>query len=503
MLLICDGKNPVAIGGIMGGLNSEVTEDTGTVLLESAYFDPFSIRLSAKWLGMTTDAAFRFERGIDPEGVIKAQNRAAQLMSKLSGGSVCKHVIDRYPRKIETAKDIPVRLKRVRSILGADIKGGEVCSILESLEMIVGSGNQAEETYLVTPPSFRVDIEREIDVIEEIARIRGYDYIPATLPSVSPATTKQEPRKAIEDRVRGALTGNGYSEVITYSFVSPKWVDHFGLSADDDRRRLLRIKNPLTEDLSVMRTTLLCGLLETMQRNSHMGSFDLKIFEIGKVFIAKESGELPLEKNHLGCLITGVHDEELWHSKRIADFYDLKGAVENIFADLRINGAEFRSDLRESFLHPVKSAGIVIGERQVGFIGEAHRDMLDALDLKEVAFLMELDLDILSEEFSNSVSYRDISRFPSITRDAALLIDKNMEAGKVIGFVREIREELLEKVCIFDVYEGKGIPDGLRSLGLRFIYRSAEKTLTDEEISTVHGRIVEKIVGLTGAIIRG
>ncbi len=503
MLLICDGKNPVAIGGIMGGLNSEVTEDTETVLLESAYFDPLSIRLSAKWLGMTTDAAFRFERGIDPEGVIKAQNRAAQLMAKLSGGSVCKNVIDQYPRKIETVKDIPVRLKRVRSILGADIKGSEACPILESLEMLVRSGNQEEETFLVTPPSFRVDIEREIDVIEEIARIHGYDYIPATLPSVSPATTKQEPRKALEDRIRGVLRGKGYSEVITYSFVSPKWVDHLGLPANDDRRRLLRIKNPLAEDQSVMRTTLLCGLLETMKRNTHMGSFDQKIFEIGRVFIAGESGKLPLEKNCLGCLITGIHDDELWHSNRITDFYDLKGAAENIFADLRISEAEFRSDLSESFLHPVKSAGIMIGERQVGFIGEAHRNVLDALDLKDVAFLVELDLDILSEKFSNGVSYRDISRFPYITRDVALLIDKDMEAGRVLDFIRETREELLEKVRVFDVYDGKGIPGGLKSLGLRFIYRSAEKTLTDEEITAVHGRIVEKIVGFTGAIIRG
>lgn len=501
VLLICDGEKPVAVGGIMGGLNSEVTADTETVLLEAAYFDPTSIRLSGRWLGMTTDAAFRFERGIDPEGVVKAQNRAAQLIAKLSGGIVCKNVIDRYPRKIETVKNIPVRVKRVRGILGADIKGDEIFPILESLGMDVR--RKGRETYLVAPPSFRVDLGREIDIIEEIARIRGYDSIPATLPAVSLAPVRQEARRRLEDRAREILTGNGYSEVITYSFLSPQWADRLNLPEEDERRKLLRIKNPLAEDQSVMRTTLLCGLMETMKKNAHMGCPDLKIFEIGKVFFAQGRGKLPLEKNRLGCLLAGVHDDGLWHSARIADFYDLKGTVEGIFSDFGIGEVRFRSDLHEPFLHPVKSAGITVGVKQVGFLGEVHRNVLEHLDLRNAAFVFELDTDILAEGFSQQISYREISRFPSITRDVAFLIDKYWEAGKVLGFVHEAREELLEKVSIFDVYEGKSIPDGLRSLGLRFAYRSSEKTLTDEEVTAVHDRIVERIIGLTGARIRG
>jgi phenylalanyl-tRNA synthetase beta chain len=503
ILLICDGEKPVAIGGIMGGLNSEVKEDTETVLLESAYFDPISIRLSTRWLGMTTDAAFRFERGIDPEGVAKAQNRAAQLMAKLSGGVVCRNIIDQYPRKIGTAKNIPVRVKRVCDILGADIKDAEILPILESLEIDVRREDKGEETYLVVPPSFRVDLWREIDIIEEIARIRGYDRIPATLPAVSLAPVRYEVRKVLEDKIRGVLMGEGYSEVITYSFVSPQWADRFAMPAGDERRKLLHIKNPLVEDQSVMRTTLLCGLMETMKKNAHMGCLNLKIFEIGRVFFAREKGELPLEKNRLGCLITGIHDDELWHSTRIADFYDLKGAVEGIFSDFRIGEIKFCSDVQEPFLHPAKSAGIMIGVRQAGFLGEVHREVMERLDLKNAAFVLELDTDILAEELSHQISYREISRFPSIIRDVALLIDKHLEAGKVLGFIQAIGEELLEKVCIFDIYEGKGIPDGLRSLGLRFTYRSSEKTLTDEEITAVHGGIVEGIVGLTGARIRG
>ena len=501
ILLICDGEKPVAAGGIMGGINSEVKESTETVLLESAYFDPASIRVSARWLGMTTDAAFRFERGIDPEGVLKAQNRAARLMVRLSGGVSCRGVIDQYPRKIETAKNIPLRVRRVCDIAGTEIKAGEIISALEGLEMVVRRAD-GEGAYLVTPPTFRVDIEREIDLIEEIVRIRGYDSIPATLPAVSLASVRKETKRTIKDRLRGVLTGNGYSEVISYSFVSPHWVDRLGLPEEDHRRSLVRIKNPLAEDQSVMRTTLLCGLMETMQRNANMGSFDLKIFEVGKVFHSRGSGKLPEEKNHLGCLLTGIQDDEQWHSKRIADFYDLKGCAENIFADLGIRDIKFRSDLHQPFLHPGKSCGIMVGEKYAGFLGELHRDVLETLDLKNSAFVLEIDLDILTEAFSRRVSYRDISRFPAITRDVAFLVSKQMDAEKMVSFVNDTGEELLEKVRIFDVYEGKGIPDGLRSLGLRFTYRSAEKTLTDEEITGLHGRIVEKIVDLTGAMIR-
>ncbi|HLE18163.1 MAG TPA: phenylalanine--tRNA ligase subunit beta, partial [Syntrophales bacterium] len=208
ILLICDGEKPVAVGGIMGGINSEVKESTETILLESAYFNPASIRLSAKWLGMNTDASFRFERGVDPEGVIRAQNRAAQLMAKLSEGVICRGVIDNYPRKIETAKNIPLRVKRVCDLAGADIKADEIIPILEGLEMVVREDRKGEGTYLVDPPTFRVDIEREIDLIEEIIRIRGYDSIPATLPTVSLTPVRKATRISLEERVRGILIGN-------------------------------------------------------------------------------------------------------------------------------------------------------------------------------------------------------------------------------------------------------------------------------------------------------
>jgi len=500
-LLICDGAKPVAIGGIMGGVNSEVKEDTETVLLESAYFNPLSIRISAKSLGMSTDASFRFERGVDPEGVIRAQNRAALLMAKLAGGVSCRGIIDQHPLQVERVKNIPLRVKRVGAMVGADMEVGEIVPILKSLGMEV----QCEERgdCLVTPPTFRLDIAREIDLIEEIVRIRGYDSIPATIPVTVLKPALGERRKNLEERVRGILTGNGYSEIITFSFVTPQWVDRLGFPEGDERRKAVRIKNPLTEDQAVMRTTLLCGLLETMKRNAYTGSLDLKIFEVGKVFSSLREAALPRERNHLGCLLTGMQDDEQWHSQRPADFYDLKGCAESIFTDLKIGEVAFRPDRQEPFLHPGKSSSIIIGGQYAGFIGEVHRDVMEVMDVKATVFVMEIDIDVLSEAFSRRVSYREISRYPSITRDVAFLVSKELDADKMLNFVHENGEELLEKVCIFDVYEGKGIPEGLRSLGLRFNYRSASKTLTDEEITKVHSGIVERIVHLTGARIRG
>jgi len=500
-LMICDGIKPVAIAGIMGGLNSEVKEDTKTILLESAYFTPSSIRKSAKLLGMVTDAAFRFGRGIDPEGVIRALNRAAQFMAEISGGIVCKGYIDQYPKKVETARDIPFRIRRVNNILGTNIDAGEMTKILERLDMTVC--RESDEIYQVTPPTYRVDIEREIDLIEEVARLYGYDHIPVTLPPVSVVPVMKDRNKNLLDRIRKCLGGSGYSEIITYSFISPAFVDWLGLATGDARRKNVKIRNPLTEDQSIMRSTLICGLLETMKKNANNGCFDLKVFEIGKVFFHHKDGVLPIEKNMIGCLITGLRSDAFWSSKLHADFYDMKGCVDNIFDDLRIPGLKFRSDHREAFLHPGKSCGIYTDDRLIGFLGEVHPDVLMRMDLKNPAYVFEIDLDILANLFSGEVLYKDLPRFPSVVRDVAFVVDQGMEADKMLNLAMDMSKELLEKVSIFDVYTGKSVPHDKKSLGLRFTYRTADRTLTDDEVNQVHGGIVKSIIALTGARIRG
>ncbi|MDD4998644.1 MAG: phenylalanine--tRNA ligase subunit beta, partial [Syntrophales bacterium] len=500
-LMICDGVKPVAIGGVMGGLNSEIQSDTETILLESAYFDPASIRRTARALSMGTDAAFRFERGIDPEGLIPALDRAAGLIAELSGGAVCRGVIDQHPRIVRTAENIPLRLKRIRDILGAAVEEEDVLRILESLEMRVEPAGAGEVR--VTPPTCRVDITREIDLIEEIARLHGYDRVPVTLPAVSVLVGAVDGKTEIEKRFRETVTGAGYQEVINYSFVSPAAADQLGLALEDERRLQVRIRNPLTEGQAVMRTTLIPSLLMNARDNAAVGNFDLKIFETGRAFIRQGDGNLPLERNHAALLIAGRRYDDRWHFHDLqADFYDLKGCVENILDALRIAAPAFREEGTEPFLHPGKSCGVFDGDVRIGFLGEVHPDVLNRIDLAGAAFVCELDLDLLAENFSPKASFRNLPRFPSSSRDVAFLVPRETTAAEMLRWATDSVEELLEKVKIFDVYEGKNVPAGMKSLGLRFSYRGADRTLTDDEVSEVHARILQKIVRASGASIR-
>lgn len=500
-LLICDGIKPVAIGGIMGGLNSEVKEDTQIIFLESAYFNPSSIRRSARKLGMPTDAAFRFERGIDPEGVVKALNRAAQLIADLSGGSVCRNYIDEYPQKIPSAQNIPLRLERVNQIIGTEINATDVVKILNAIGMDVH--DQGKGTYLVTPPTCRVDISREIDLIEEVIRLYGYDQVPVTLPDVSVSEQESIPRLDLEERIRPLMTGSGFTEVVNFSFGTPLAADMLSLRNDDERKNIVRIKNPLGEELSAMRTTVVFGLLDTAKRNANNGSFDLRLFEIGRTFIARQDGELPEERNILAGLMTGKLADDFWYAANNADFYHLKGCLENIFHDLKIDQYRFVSATDEPFLHPGKACKIILNEKQLGWAGEVHPDIKEKFDFKNNAYIFEINLDILSEPYITSrMFYQELSKFPAVMRDAAFVIPESLEADKMIRTVLEQKEDLLENVSIFDVYKGKGLPEGTKSLGLRFSYRAADRTLTDAEASAIHEKIMQKTVNLTGAKIR-
>jgi phenylalanyl-tRNA synthetase beta chain len=503
-LLICDGVKPVAIAGIMGGLNSEVKEDTSMVLLESAYFQPGSIRRSSRFLGMGTDAAFRFERGIDPEGVVRALDRAARLMAETADGVSCRGYVDAHPLRVEQAADIPLRISRVNDILGTSLAEGEIVPILESLEMKVRrTGEGHGGTYRVTPPSCRVDITREIDLIEEVARLHGYDRIPVTLPAIAAKPFAPDPRRLVEDRMRVLLNGYGYSEVITYSFVTPRSADAMGLGPEDFRRRMLRIANPLTEDQSVMRTALVFSLLKTMLDNVNTGNLDLKLFEIGKVFHPLEGSELPDERDRIGGLLTGRRYEDRWHFTSVqSDFYDLKGCLEGVLGGMGIRGADFRGRSSEPFLHPGRSCDVFHGDRLLGFLGEVHPDVLARMDLKNRAMVFELDVDALSAVATRDLQFRGVPRYPSSSRDVAFLVETGATSGEMIRWAAAEQEELVETIYVFDVYAGKGIPEGMKSIGLRFSYRASDRTLTDQEIQDVHSRIVERIVAASGARIR-
>ena len=500
-LLICDGVKPVAIGGVMGGLNSEVQPDTETILLESAYFNPASIRKTSRELAMGTDAAFRFERGIDPEGVVRALNRAARLIAEVSGGTPCRGVIDAYPQKVRTAERIPLRMKRISDLLGISVPADDAARILEGLEMKVERAGEGRME--VTPPTCRIDITREIDLVEEIIRLYGYDRVPATLPQISAGAGISDARQSVERRLREIMTGAGYTEVINYSFILPQAVDQLGLAPADERRNLVAIRNPLTEEQAVLRTTMAYSLLLNARKNADSGRFHMKIFELGKTFIRRGEGQLPREQNRMACLITGLRYEDRWNSQGLqADFYDLKGCIETILEALRIPSPEFRSGIQEAMLHPGKSCGVFSAQQQIGFLGEIHPELRTRLDLTGAILVCELDLDCLAALGSARVSFRALPRFPASSRDVAFLVPRTMEAGEALAPAEAAGEELLEKVHIFDVYEGQSLPAGMKSLGLRFSYRCADRTLTDDEVNEVHARIVRKVVQATGGSVR-
>ncbi|HDQ04150.1 MAG TPA: phenylalanine--tRNA ligase subunit beta [Deltaproteobacteria bacterium] len=501
ILLICDGVKPVAIGGIMGGLNSEVKEDTKDILLESAYFNPVSIRRSSRILQMPTDAAFRFERGIDPEGVIRALNRAAQLIAEVSGGNICKNYIDEYPRKIPSIKNIKLRYERLQEVTGTKISPRDIQKILRSIEMEISRTQKG--FCLVTPPTFRVDITREIDLIEEVIRLYGYDKVPSTIPKFSSTEVKENPLLKYQSRIRNIMNGFGYTETINYSFIPQGAMDYLLLEKNDERRKFVRLSNPLTEDQSVMRPTMIFSMLDTLKKNINNGSPDLKIFEIGRVFISTKEGKLPEERNMLAGLLAGARSDDLWSSKYKSDFFDMKGCIENIFLDLNVKKIQYRSANYETFLHPGKSCAIFINDKKIGFMGGIAPEVLEKIDLKSDPYVFEINLDILSGFADNTPVYREISKYPAVNRDVAFIISQEIEAAYMLNIASSEKEELLENVVIFDIYQGKGILEGSKSLGLRFSYRAHDRTLTDIEVNEVHDRILRNIINVTNAKIRG
>lgn len=503
ILMICDGKKPVAIAGIMGGLNSEIKDDTATVFLESAYFLPTSIRKSARWLGMQTDASYRFERGIDPQGVLKSLDRAAQLIQQTAEATICKGVIDEYPRKLDASKTVSLRTDYVNTILGTALADNVIVDTLKRLDMSV-TPTDKKGVYHVNPPSYRVDTEREIDLIEEIARLVGYDHIAPKLPNIAVQALAKKTKEIVIEKVSHALTGCGFSEVIHYNFVTPKSCQILNIPDTDKRTKMLKIANPLSDDLSAMRSTLIYSLLSTMKSNANNGCYNLKIFEIGKTFIDLGRRVLPLERDYLGCLMTGHTFDGFWHLKDSpADFYSLKGVVEDLLESLKIGPADYDTSRTEPFLHPGRSCAIFVNRDLLGFLGELHPQVQSRMDLKGRALVCELEIDMLCRHFTDQVRYREISRYPAITRDVSFLMQKNIDVAKIMSISKSVREELLEKVNPFDIYEGEGVPKGMKSMGVRFSYRSPERTLKDEEVNTAHRNIVNHITMTTGAKIRG
>ncbi len=499
-LTIRDAKEAVALAGIMGGKNSEVGEKTCNILLESAYFNPSSIRRTSKRLGLHTEASHRFERGADVNILVKALDRAASLMVEIAGGCAARGVIDVYPKKIEPAV-VKFRQEKAEQVLGMKFSAEEIIKCFSGLEF--NCAVEQPGVFSVSIPSFRVDIEREIDLIEEIVRMTGYDRVPVTMPKVRIFSDRPTVHQRLEKKVKDLLNAHGLSEVINYSFISPLSYEKILLNSNDYRRNFVRILNPLTEEQAVMRTTLLPGLLETAARNISFRNMNLQLFEMRRIYLPTNESDLPEEPIYVSGFFTGSRYSEGWNQqKEDVDFFDVKGIVENIFKELRIQGITYNNNNIDNFYHPGKACNIYHNSTAIGSLGELHPTIEENYGLEKQGFYFELNFEKLVAASCDKFQAVAPSKFPDTFRDIAMLVKEETDASTVLDTISNIKIKELEGVELFDLYKGSNIPVGEKSLAVRVRYRSYEKTLTEEEINSMHQKVIDNLVKKLGVSIR-
>ncbi|NOZ24497.1 MAG: phenylalanine--tRNA ligase subunit beta [Nitrospirae bacterium] len=500
-LLIWDSERPVAVAGIMGGLDTEVTEETVNVFLESAYFRPESIRRTSRALGLRTESSYRFERGTDVEGLSVALDRAAYLIKKLSEGSSVSKKIDVYPSRLQRT-DIRLRYNRITRVLGTEIPEEKAVEILELLGFSVTSRDAGSVS--LTVPSYRVDIQNETDLIEEVGRHYGYERIPERVPAapVAPVSAEQvsarSKRKGGFDDVKKILRACGFNEAVNFSFMNPRLLDTLNIAAGDERRKTVHLLNPLRKETSALRTLLLPSLIENLVHNLNQGIRDIKLFEVSRVFTDRGEKQ-PNEKPLVGGIHLYQHGQRLWED-RVEIYYILKGVIEKILLSSMASPYSFKPT-KEPFLHPGKSADVHAGEMRIGYVGCLSPDVRKALDLEHVRAeigVFELDLQGLTVSGGVRPAYSPLPRFPYVQRDVSLLVDVDMPAEEILSLIRSFPSGLIEDTWIFDLYEGKGIPEGKRSLGFTIRYRAADRTLTDEEVDRLHQDMIAYLVKKTG-----
>lgn len=497
-LLITDSEQSLCVAGVMGGATSEVTEQTVNLFLESAYFQPTTIRKTARRLGMKTESSFRFERGLDPNQTVAAVNRAAELILKYAGGSLAQGVIDFYPEPI-AGRVIKTNTGKINGLLGTELSTEKIVSYLERLTFVVKKDKKDELT--VTVPTYRPDVSQMADLAEEIARLHGYDQIPIQIPAsrqIGMLTGFQQ----MQATCRRFLQGAGLTETITYSFYSREVPSQLLLAADDLLSQTISLLTPLTEEQAVMRTNLVHNLLETIAFNNKHRQENLAIFELARVYLAHPGEDLPNEPMHLGIALSGRRQESGWNQAQTEyDFYDLKGLLEALCEKLALPELILKR-ATQPFLHPGQSAEFYLGEVTLGFMGQVHPKVCNSYGIAKGAFVIELDLTKVAA--LNRVEHKFVSlpKYPALERDLALVVDKKVEATKIITRIKEIGGSLVEQAILFDVYQGGQVPDGMRSLAFSISYRSAERTLNDLEVNQIQVRLLEELKAEYGAVIR-
>ena len=493
-LVICDGEQPVALAGVMGGGKSEISASTSRVLLECAYFEPRGVRRAARRHGLHTESSHRFERGIDWGDTLAALSRATALAADLSGATALGQPRIFEARRL-TRTTVTLRHDRLTSLLGADVNPGGAHAILDRLGFVCRTTQPGVESWEV--PSHRADVSREVDLIEEVARVRGYDKIPTELPAIRPSRDAG-PRQALLRRTREAAVAMGLSETITYGFVAPRDLETIGAPSPS-----VVLRNPLREDQSVMRTSLLPGLLHVLSRARRHGERDARLFSVGALFLASAPGA-PQERLAFAALLAGARPAWLGKAQAL-DVWDAKGIAEGLVGRLlRRETSVGRPSADESLrhLHPRGAAWIGVDGVRVGTLGPLHPNIADAFDLGEGVVVVEMDLDALDAIGVRPATFVALPRFPATLRDIALVVRDDVPAGELERAVRQAVGELAEHVALFDRFVGGAIPASHASLALRVVYRAPDRTLTDAEVDERHARVVAEIQTRFGGQLR-
>ncbi|UBZ14056.1 phenylalanine--tRNA ligase subunit beta [Flagellimonas marinaquae] len=488
-LMICDAGTPMCIAGVFGGLHSGVTEHTTSIFLESAYFDSVSIRKTAKRHGLNTDASFRFERGIDINLTKYALKRAALLIREIAGGYITSEIVDLFPKKPQD-RQVFLTFNKIHSLIGQEIPQDTIKSILSSLEIRIN--NVTESGLGLTIPAYRVDVTREVDVIEEILRVYGYNNIDFKEKlNASIAKTSRFENYRIQDLVGNMLAAKGFYEIMTNSLVSSDIT-----STDDSAVQML---NPLSSDLSVLRTSMLHSGLQTVSYNHNRQKTDLKLFEFGKTY-HKVNGE-HIEKQHLAIFISGDRNQNSWSvASKKSEFFYLKGIVDNVLERLGLRDIDTKPLAESGYaegISYVKNDKVLVS---LGLVGKAD---IKKFDIKQEVFYADLDWDAILESVSTqNVSFKEIPKFPEVTRDFALLLDESISFQKVYDIAWNTEKKLLKKVNLFDVYTGKNLPEGKKSYAVSFTLMDEKKTLTDKQIDKIMGKLLAQYQKELGAELR-
>lgn len=496
-LLIWDAERPVAIAGVMGGSDTEVTEKTGNIFLESAYFEPASVRKTSKILGLSSESSYRFERGTDIDFLEKAVDRAALLIKEIAGGTVHK-IIDEYPVKY-VPEPVSAKYEKINKLLGISATNAEIFEILGLLGI---PAENKGDTFIAYPPAHRRDVKRDSDIAEEIARIYGYNNIPITNPQCSLSSGRLNQRRINLNKVRDAIRKCGFTEAINFSFMNVSALDMLEIPDSDRRRKTIALSNPLNQDECLLRTSLVPALIGNLKYNLDRGMKDIRFFEVAGIF--EDIGNiLPLDELRLGGILYKEKAPSLW-KEDAPGFYIAKGALESLFEELMISGHSF-SPSSEPFLHGARSADIHISNSRIGYVGVMGPEIVEKLDLKKQKpeiVLFELNLDLLLSLTPDLIQYISIPKFPTVERDMAVIVDEAIPSARIKGLINSYPTELIEEVSVFDHFKGGNIPQGKKSLAFNIVYRSKERTLTDEEIEGLHSSLVEYIAENTGGELR-